>query len=96
MTKKELADAIVGYRARKEQQSITGILEVTFLGTNQVLSINVKRLINVIISPVVKPKFATRGKALKKEQLENGDKTGQEVRILRTLLFICDHSLWPI
>ena len=75
--KKDLADAIVLYRAAKERQSMTGEHEVMVPGTNDVLVINNKRLLNVLFGNVVKPQYASRGKSLKRPEIENTEKTGK-------------------
>ena len=67
LKKKRVCEEIVQYRARMEKQSIDGNLEVMVPGTNRVLVINNKRLVNVLFGSIIKPKYAARGKCLKKK-----------------------------
>ena len=77
MKKKELADAIVAYKADMEVRAANGQEEVMVAGTNQPLSINYIRLINVIFGTVIKPQYAKRGAPLSKNELTEGKKMDQ-------------------
>jgi hypothetical protein len=77
MKKKELADAIVKYKATMEVRAANGQGEVMVAGTNTPLTINYIRLINVIFGTEIKPQYAKRGAPLSKNELTEGKRMDQ-------------------
>ena len=76
-SKQAMANALVTYRAGKEQQEVSGTLEVTDKN-NIPIRFNTKRYLNVLFSEVMKPQLARRGKSLNKQQLQDKLATDQE------------------
>ncbi len=70
MKKKPLCAALVDLHARRELGKPTGIAPVNDEGAN--INWNVPRLLNVIFSGKFANCFATCGKSLDKEELNNG------------------------
>ena len=72
MKKKPLCAALVDLllHARRELEKLTGVAPVNDDGAN--INWNMPRLLNIIFSDEFANCFATRGKSLDKEELDNG------------------------
>jgi hypothetical protein len=71
MKKKPLCAAFVNLHARREPEKLTGVTPVNDEGTS--INWNVPHLLNIFSNTFVN-RFATRGQALDKEELDNGIK----------------------
>ena len=76
MKKGPMADAIVDYLARREQQQLNGTLEETG-SDGRLLRIDNIRIMNVLFGPVVLPILKTRGQALTAAQLQDKERTDE-------------------
>ena len=76
MSKKEMADALVSYCARKEQQALNGMLDPTD-SSGAPIRINNARYLNVLFGAVIVADLKVRGESLTATQLQNKMRTDE-------------------